>query len=137
MANDNKEVVTSTSFLTRTVGQFYYDSCGVCGGTAYSGCNYNMFSSYTPKPPTFASYYTAASLLKKPVQRYKFLYDLLHYEGKFIQKGVSFDLNTGLNFDGHPINPISLDIDSIPRNWSSPSKEVCSCLIFCLFSFLF
>jgi hypothetical protein len=44
-------------------------------------------------------------------------------EQRFYQPGVSYDRETGLTFDGHPIDRRTGELTGTPRNWSAASKE--------------
>jgi hypothetical protein len=44
-------------------------------------------------------------------------------ERKFYQPGVSFDGETGLTYDGHPVDIKTGKPYALPRNWSAASKE--------------
>jgi len=47
----------------------------------------------------------------------------LRRERRFYQPGVSYDAETGLTFDGHPIDRATGELAGAPRNWSAASKE--------------
>ncbi|HEU5057962.1 MAG TPA: hypothetical protein VFU21_15630 [Kofleriaceae bacterium] len=53
----------------------------------------------------------------------RFLAEVVARERRFYQPGVSYDAETGLTFDGHPIDQRSGELRGAPRNWSAASKE--------------
>lgn len=53
----------------------------------------------------------------------RFLREVVARERRFYQPGVSYDGETGLTFDGHPIDRLSGRLRGAPRNWSAASKE--------------
>jgi hypothetical protein len=53
----------------------------------------------------------------------RFLFQVAARERRFYQPGVSYDPETGLTFDGHPIDRVTGELRGKPRNWSAASKE--------------
>ncbi len=53
----------------------------------------------------------------------RFLREVVARERRFYQPGVSYDAETGLTFDGHPIERLTGELVGAPRNWSAASKE--------------
>jgi len=53
----------------------------------------------------------------------RFLREVIARERRFYQPGVSYDAETGLTFDGHPVDRLSGQLRGAPRNWSAASKE--------------
>ncbi len=85
--------------------------------------------SLEPNTTKFANEYETLSLLKIPLERYKYVYNVLYTEGQFIKPGISYDDNTGITYDGHYLDPETWELTLIPRNWSSPAKEVSTIFI--------
>ena len=61
--------------------------------------------------------------LPSPAEARRFLRRVVARERRFYQPGVSYDGETGLTFDGHPVDRVSGELRGTPRNWSAASKE--------------
>ncbi|HUS63724.1 MAG TPA: hypothetical protein VMZ28_04235 [Kofleriaceae bacterium] len=61
--------------------------------------------------------------LPSPAAAERFMSDVIARERRFYQPGVAYDGETGLTFDGHPIEQRSGQLRGTPRNWSAASKE--------------
>ena len=64
-----------------------------------------------------------AGRLPSPAAAERFMQDVIARERRFYQPGVAYDGETGLTFDGHPIEQRSGELRGAPRNWSAASKE--------------
>jgi hypothetical protein len=53
----------------------------------------------------------------------RFIGKVVAHERRFYQPGVAYDAETGLTFDGHPIDRLTGELRGQPRNWSAASKE--------------
>ncbi len=53
----------------------------------------------------------------------RFIRRVVARERRFYQPGVAYDGETGLTFDGHPIDRRTGELSGAPRNWSAASKE--------------
>jgi hypothetical protein len=53
----------------------------------------------------------------------RFTQELIERERGFFRAGVAYDGETGMTFDGHPIDPVSGKLTGSARPWSAASKE--------------
>src|SRR6185503_5251901 len=63
-----------------------------------------------------------AGRLPSRAEARRFIRKVVARERRFYQPGVSYDAETGLTFDGHPIDRATGELAGAPRNWSAASK---------------
>jgi len=71
----------------------------------------------------FAPDYTQAQLALNVTAREEYLEQVMHWEGKFMQDGVGFNLAAGITYDGHPLNFTTGELYDTPHLFTASSKE--------------
>lgn len=71
----------------------------------------------------FAREYSADMLQIYDDRMNDFVRRVIKSEGKFHQDGIAYNAESGLTYDGHPIDFNTGQLREKPHNWSAPSKE--------------
>lgn len=73
-------------------------------------------------PYNFADQYNSSSF-KDESTRHEYMMKVMRFEGNFHQGGVAYNAQTGLTYEGHPLDYNSGRLFGVARKWSAASKE--------------